>query len=334
MARRYRSIFTIAGLVIILVLSSLHVFGGETQPARSPPAPRALRSNPQLRLTLETNRSTYLLGEPLVLDVSLTNVGDETVHVVRWLDPTYKFLVFQVTRPSGEEERFGPVVSACGRLDPFVKLPPGESVYGHAKVFYGAPGWFFNQPGVYTIQALYPGPVERAEEMVISNQLQVEFVDEEPGASKLIMGGEQGLFLLWEHGDHLTRGIGNLQELIDRYPDSILAAYGNYALGVNLSKEFYDALTDEIRAPRPEESIEYLERTLEWKEELNPYFVINTYLLLPREYGLLEMYDPAIDHLDDFQTYIETFAPYPLYPMYQPLILETTDLRRILMERK
>jgi TolA-binding protein len=53
--------------------------------------------------------------------------------------------------------------------------------------------------------------------------------------------------LLFESGDHLANGISSLQKIVDKYPQSQLASYANFALGKNFAIDFKDFQKGRVR---------------------------------------------------------------------------------------
>jgi hypothetical protein len=73
------------------------------------------------------------------------------------------------------------------------------------------------------------------------------------------MGDEQGKLLLFEGGDHLSTGMQNLTQLTNKYPQSDLAAYANFAIGMNWSRDFKNFHKKELRPANTEKSASHLE---------------------------------------------------------------------------
>ncbi|MGC2571708.1 MAG: hypothetical protein WA364_09375, partial [Candidatus Nitrosopolaris sp.] len=104
---------------------------------------------------------------------------------------------------------------------------------------------------------------------------------EEKDQVGLIMGDEQGIFLLLEGGDHLTKGIDNLGQLVNNYPESGLAKYANFALGISSSVDFADFSKMKVRPANTEKSVSHLEAC---KPNMHGYWANKTYLTLAAVY--------------------------------------------------
>ena len=100
--------------------------------------------------------------------------------------------------------------------------------------------------------------------------------DARAAAERMLSNNQQGLLLYWEHGDQLTEGIRNLQSIAREFPDSSLAPYASFGLGVNLSKKFYDARTRAVRPADYPAAIDHLTKALDG--EMDSYFRVQASL--------------------------------------------------------
>jgi len=215
----------------------------------------------ELSLTLSSHKSSFALGEPIIVDVELKCLGG-TARVLGELDPKYHTLIFFVRGPAGGEEAFIPLVLAEA-LGTETTLGPGESLKESAKLFFGGRGWTFPSPGNYQIRAVFegvigaPGPLSSN---VLALEVRAPANTAEQEQARLIMGREQGKFLIYEGGDHLTQGIQALRALVSRYPRSPHAAYANFALGMAYSKPFKNFKTGVLRPANPVLARNYLNK--------------------------------------------------------------------------
>jgi hypothetical protein len=91
--------------------------------------------------------------------------------------------------------------------------------------------------------------------------------------------GQRGKkFLLFEIRDHLTSGISLLQNLANKFPQSKLANYANFALGKNFATDLKDFQKGRIRKAEIEKSIDYLNKTKD--KEIGSYFKKETFFTL------------------------------------------------------
>lgn len=214
-----------------------------------------------LELTISLPKVDYVVGEPVIVRAVLENTSDYMKRLPTRLDPQFQFNSFVVTGPSGRLMGYSPIAIACTRgnmLDE--ELYPGESVTRDVPVFFHKDGWMFSDVGEYRIQALYRGLTEGAER-VDSNVITLVVnpgTEDDQRAADILMGHEQGLFMMWGEGDHLEDGIAALERVVDEYPHTTLATYARYALGSNMSVEFFDGRFNQHRQPQPKAVLDYL----------------------------------------------------------------------------
>ena len=112
------------------------------------------------------------------------------------------------------------------------------------------------------------------------------------------MGKEQGKFLLFECGDHLTEGISSLQKLVDKHPQSLLANYANFALGKNFAIDFADFQKGKVRKAEPDKSMSHLTKIKD--KEIGSYFKKETFFTLTDLYRKSNNIAAAKKTLDEF----------------------------------
>lgn len=209
-----------------------------------------------LELSLVSDRTEFEFGEPVVLFVSLTNRGSTASGAMRFLQPDYGFVEYIVRDPEGTEQTFVPL-GLNEHAAPQMTLAPGESLIAEAKLFFGGRGWTFASPGRYQVQAVYLGEVSSNR-----REVTVRAPTEEASrrAAELFLQSEEvGRFLVFEGGDHLSDGMGRLEEVASTLPATPHATYANYALGVNLLHDFANFTQNRLREAQPVRAIEYLE---------------------------------------------------------------------------
>jgi hypothetical protein len=259
----------------------------------------------EIEFRLSMGKTEYLLGEPAVAYLELSNSGTQSVPVIDQLDPKLGIVKFYI-KSGSEETIFRPYVVADS-MPRTSLLNPGTLVSGDAKIFYGGKGWTFKSVGKYQIRATYNGLVSNPKEELNSNVVEVNIRSPENKQEKdqvsLIMGDEQGLFLLFEAGDHLSKGIRSLTELTRKYPQSDLAGYANIALGRNYSKDFKDFQRGFVRKADTERSLLHLKSAKD--RNVDSYFARQAYLTLAKIYEDSNLEDAKKETLNE---YIERFS--------------------------
>jgi hypothetical protein len=80
-----------------------------------------------LDLKLFTDKSNYLLGEPVIAYVQLINSGTEAVTVVDQIDPKYEHVNFYIKKENEEEVFFIPYSVVESAIHSSM-LEPGSSI--------------------------------------------------------------------------------------------------------------------------------------------------------------------------------------------------------------
>ena len=195
------------------------------------------------------------------------------------MDPKYEYLNFYTKKENEEEILFVPYTIADSIIHTSV-LESERSISDSIKIFYGGNGWTFVSAGKYQIRTSYGGNIENPVEKIDSNVIEINVLPpkNEQEQANLIMGKEQGKFLLFESGDHLTEGVSSLQKLVNKFPQSHLADYANFALGKNFAIDFKDFQKGKIRKADIEKSVAHLNKTKD--KEMGSYFKKEIFLTL------------------------------------------------------
>ncbi len=192
-----------------------------------PGAPAMAQS---VELALTSDKTEFMLGEPVVVLVALKNTGHDTLYVSPEFGPEGGNIDYIVTGPDGKAKSFSPLY-VQDRAD-FRPLAPGQTFRGTARIFYGGNGYTFQDPGNYSVVA--------STGKSRSSPLRLKVLPPQNAAereqARLILGqNEVGLFLMLEGGDELAEAQKQIEQLTSRYPDGLLASYVRYAVAKNLS---------------------------------------------------------------------------------------------------
>ncbi|MGB5344433.1 MAG: hypothetical protein WBP67_20315 [Thermoanaerobaculia bacterium] len=207
-----------------------------------------------------------------MLTAELRNVGTTRVAVSPLLNPDYQFLNVEIRRPDMDRfHRFRPAVLADARGARLRPLAPRESMLTEIRVFFGAEGWTFAEPGSYAVRADFGAGDPDGRDRVASNVLELEIL--EPARTADIrartiltqpdgqLSTQAGLYLLFEGGDHLTQGAGAVRQ-VGEEADAAQAPAARLALAMAaLNPPARAGLTQE--APAVEQAQEYLSGILD-----------------------------------------------------------------------
>ncbi len=230
----------------------------------SPPAfAQDSHSGESLELTLEIDKTTLVLGEPVYASVRLTNRGSAPVQVSKLLDPQLGNVHIIVSSPQRPRVVYLPLfVSDAAHAR--TTLAPGETVAAAFPIFYGSLGWTFPRPASYRVTAEYRSSGQAAPAPASSRPVSLTIADD-GGVGTLLLNGtpaseEAGKFLLWQRGDHLQHGQTLLADVLKTHPDSPVAEYARLALGHNLSRDFRNYAVGRIRPADCETALTYLQK--------------------------------------------------------------------------
>ncbi len=198
-----------------------------------------------LNLSLVGYKQAYQVGEPIDLTVELFNQSSSAVSVRPMLDPEYGFLNIGYRR-QGQREwiPFQPIVRREARSTAPSTMAPNTALYGIARVFFGAGGWVFDQPGNYEVIADLSFDYERGRVHLQSEPIVLQLaapasVEQRLAVQTLVprdsqqSGREPGLYLLLQGGDHLDQGAAALRTLAETAPGTPQAAAANLAFARN-----------------------------------------------------------------------------------------------------
>ncbi|HLC00176.1 MAG TPA: hypothetical protein VJL33_02520, partial [Candidatus Bathyarchaeia archaeon] len=215
-------------------------------------APSVDRS--ELRLRLESVKASFAFGEPVVVEIKLTNIGKtiKTVYDGTCLHPKMGLVQIAIRDPNGHiriwkplfEHLFSPRLKAIDKEHPF---------YQSAFIGYGREGFYFNQPGMYQIRAQYS--LNDGVNIVSNIQtIRVRYPhnDDEEEAADLLLGQEQGVLLYLKGSDPpiLKKGHKALNRLMQQYPRNPLTVYAKFITGFNQGRTFKKITADHKIIPR------------------------------------------------------------------------------------
>lgn len=238
----------------------------------------AAQNEEKLDFSISVPKSSYAIGEPIVVVATLTNKGEQSVDVISIFDPKFSFASYTITSPDGKSGKFKPTFIADIIVET-VKLEVGKSISDFAPLFYGATGHTFKRPGRYTIIGSFSG--------IDSNPLTLEVKapenDNERSASQLMLRDQVGLFLLVEGAETLTQAKEDLNTISTSYPSLIHADYANFALGAYYSKIGRDFKNNAIRRANYAKAESLLVKIVD--KPLPSYFKIRNYSNIIKVYN-------------------------------------------------
>lgn len=191
----------------------------------------------KLEVVPSREQGSYEYGEPVHVDVFLTNASRRRARVYDGLHPGEGSLTMSTLRPDGDQVRFRP----CVLIDKPQRtrwLAPGEALFGEVNLSYGAQGPVFDLPGEYVVSAEAHLPSGGGVRRRAVGEQHIEIRPPRRsgrGMSYPLLGRDAWLYLLFGGGDHLADGLRELQYIVRApSPPRGLKAHAAYGLGSGL----------------------------------------------------------------------------------------------------
>lgn len=191
----------------------------------------------------------FELMEPVIVELRLRNLmTDIPIVIDKRLAPEFGGVVVYIQKPDGAVVKYEPVMCALGtpeaqRLSPYKAGEEGDDRYSR-EVFlsYGANGFYFDQPGEYRIRATYQGFGDilipsNAHRIRIAAPLSKEADRLAQGYFSDVVG--LSLYLQGSRSPYLAKGVDLLEELADRFKNSMLGANIAMALAYGAARPFF-----------------------------------------------------------------------------------------------
>jgi hypothetical protein len=232
--------------------------------AESPPGAEAMQMPPGAMTSvggdvpielLVRSQEYYEFLEPVSIEIRARNLTEVPVRISQSLHPELGSVSIYVRRPDGRIVEYLPIscklaedrsvtLSAAGAAD--------ESDRHSRTIFvsYGRYGFYFDEPGQYSVRAVYHGPgnmlvPSNVQRMRVgypasreSDRLAQDFFSYQSGAA-LYLGGS--------HSDFLAKGMGTLQTAIHSGKGTLAAAKTAARIAYGVGQPFHDITADCVR---------------------------------------------------------------------------------------
>jgi len=210
-----------------------------------------------LDFRIEPVHSSFLLGEPVVVELRLSSFDKRPRMVHGHLSPQTSGVSIAVARPDGRAVRFEPLVDHLVSRDP-QPLQEGKELSETAYLGSGKHGLYFEQPGTYKVRGIYHAPDgSRVMSNVTRIRVRYPATQEDNDVAELMLGEQQGaLFALrGSDAEHLRAGNDALDTVIEKYGKHPLATYARYQKAFNAARAFKlvdDAAPKRLRVRAPD----------------------------------------------------------------------------------
>jgi len=267
----------------------------------------AIGANAQdVRLDLQTTKTQFLLGEPVVVYLSLENLSIPNLELPVYLAPEFGEISFEITDPANNVREYNGWNRTCA-AEPFATTSPGHVVYGVSRLFFDGHTWLFDQVGSYTVKAIY-AKGKCTDEVTI----QVTTPSDAQAVSALMNDYDAAKYLLFNGGDHLTSGIATLSQIATD-AEAGHGAHINLAFGQAYLESFANFVAGRLRAADPALAVTYLETAR--TDPAGLYTQVMAHTMLAEAYDALGDTKTATTRRNELKAIVEGS-----YPSFQPWV--------------
>jgi hypothetical protein len=214
-------------------------------------AAEMVENNSGLQLEINSAKDSFVLGEPVVVEIKLRSMDLNGKLVNANLHPKFEQVKIGIRKPNGHVVAYEPVGHNCALPKLEELTPTSNTAYASAYIGYGKDGFYFDQPGMYRLKAAYlnlDGSVIQSEEIAFRVKSPLSKADDE--IADLYFTDDAGMlfYLLGSDSPALKGGMEDLKLVSEKYKNNDLSIYAELVLGVNCGMKFktVDAKTNEV----------------------------------------------------------------------------------------
>lgn len=200
-----------------------------------------VENNSGLKLELMPVKRSYVLGEPVVIEIKLRCMDMNGKVVNTNLHPKHDHVRIGILKPNGKVCMYEPLAHNCSVPEETTLTVENNTAYASSYIGYGKEGFYFDQPGFYRLKAAYlnkDGGIIQSEEVSFRVKSPISAAEDQI-ADKYFTSDAGALFyLLGSDSEVLRKGMDDLQEVSEKYKNNELAVYADLVLGVNEAMKF------------------------------------------------------------------------------------------------
>ncbi len=193
-----------------------------------------------LEFIIAPSQPAHMLGEPVVLSLRLRSFDRRGQIAHANLHPKTSGVSIAIGRPDGRVVRFDPLVDHLMESEPRL-LTIDEQFTETAYIGYGKGGFYFDQPGLYKVRAIYHAPDgSQVMSNVTTVRVRYPVTADDNDLAELMIGDQQGalLALMGSDADDLAGGRAAFDTLLHKHGKSPMASYVRLVTGVNAARTF------------------------------------------------------------------------------------------------
>ncbi|MCV2369419.1 hypothetical protein [Roseateles oligotrophus] len=183
---------------------------------------------------------SFALGEPVVIHLKLSPTDLRGKTVIPHVHPNQGMCSVVIGRPNGSVVLYEPYIDHL-MASKTKFLPAGKVIEDSAYIGFGKGGLYFDQPGIYTLRAVYHA-LDGSQVMsnVLSVRVRYPGSAENEEVANLLLGEEQGtlFFLKGSDSEFLRSGNEAFETMLEKHPGHRLTDYVRFARGVNAGRTF------------------------------------------------------------------------------------------------
>ncbi|MCU0403228.1 MAG: hypothetical protein MUE99_01680 [Chitinophagaceae bacterium] len=194
-----------------------------------------------LKLELEPVKKSFVLGEPVVVEIKLRTKDKDGRVVNANIHPKYEQVRVGIMKPDGRVVAYEPVGHNC-MAEKVEKLDENkETIYASAYIGYGKHGFYFDVPGIYKLKAAYrtqDGSLIQSAEVKIRVKSPLNATED--AIADAYFHDDVGMlfYLLGSDSPSLQNGNDLLKEVSSKYAKNPLSVYADFILGSNEAMTF------------------------------------------------------------------------------------------------
>ncbi len=207
---------------------------------------RELRAQGNLALEIRSTKPSYLLAEPVLVDITVRNAGSEPVAVKPELAVETQNVSLDIAQGTGTFERYDPgFVQEPSRMPQ--TLQPAEAITHRQLVLYSRQDFAFPSAGSYRLRAMLHGFGVRPD--VASNTIEIQIAPPAGGeaeAMRLFRTREVAELAL--ELNEAPAAVDRLELLMTRHRDTVYGKYAQYYLARRQMHEFFARKANPVQA--------------------------------------------------------------------------------------
>jgi hypothetical protein len=200
-----------------------------------------IQNNTGLQLEIEPVKKSFIMGEPVVVEVKLRCMDMNGRVVNANIHPRYDQVRVGIMKPNGKIVAYEPVAHNCVLPKEVQLTKEDNTAYASAYIGYGKEGFYFDQPGFYRIKAAYrtfEGSIIQSEEISIRVKSPVTATEDEIADKYFTTDAGMLFYLLGSDAETLKEGMEDFKLVSEKYKNNPLSIYAEMVIGVNEAMKF------------------------------------------------------------------------------------------------